>query len=62
VVQRNALRLDCNSALALDIEGIEYLRVHFPFGQSTAHLNKPIGKRRFTVVNMGDDRKVSNVA
>jgi len=33
---------------------------HLPLSQATAHLDKSISQRRFTMVNMGDNRKISN--
>jgi hypothetical protein len=58
--QGNALRFDGNATLALQIHGIEYLRFHFAFAQAPAKLNEAIGKRGFPVVNMSDNRKVSD--
>ena len=62
VIQSHALGLDGDSPFALNIHGIKHLRSHFAFGQATALLDKTVCKGGFTVVNMGDDGKVSNVA
>ncbi len=60
VVERDALRLDRDTALSLNIHRIEHLLRHFTLGQAAAMLNKAIGQCRLTVVDMGNDRKVTN--
>ena len=62
VVQAHGLRLDGDAALALDIHGIEHLRLHLPLGQAAGHLDEPVGERRLAVVDMGDDGEVADVA
>ena len=59
VIERRALRLDGNAALALQFHGIEHLRLHLALLQATTELNQAVGERRFTVINMGDDREIS---
>ena len=61
ILQGDALGLDGNPALALEIHRIEHLRGHFTFRETAAVLYKAIGKRRFTMVDMRDYRKVSYV-
>ena len=60
VIQGDALRFDGNAALALDIHGIEHLRLHLAIAQTAAVLNKAIGQRRLAVIDMGDDRKIAD--
>ena len=60
VVERDALRLDGNAALALQIHRIQHLRLHFALGQAAAHLDEAVGEGGFAVVNMGDDGKIAD--
>ena len=60
VVESDALRLDGNSALALDVHGVQHLLFHFPGAQTTTDLDKPVGKCRLAVVYMGDDGKITD--
>src|SRR5690606_33850559 len=60
VGQRNALRLDGDATFALDRVGIENLGRHFAILQAAAELDDAVGQRRLAVVDMGDDREVSN--
>src|SRR5262249_9064852 len=60
VIEADGLRLDRDAALALEIHGIEHLLLHLPGAKTAAELNEPVGERRFAVVDMGDDGKVSD--
>jgi hypothetical protein len=55
------MRLDGNAALLFQVHGIQHLRAHLAGRQSFAVLDKPIGQRRFTVVDVRDDREVAYV-
>ncbi len=55
VLQRYALRLDRNSALALEIHRIEHLLRHFTIRKATAMLDKAVSQCRFAMVYMGND-------
>jgi hypothetical protein len=57
VFEGDALRLDRDAALALDIHRIEHLFLHLAVTEPPAVLYKAIGQRRLAVVDMGDDRK-----
>ena len=59
VVQGHALRLDGDAALALQVHGIEHLRLHLALFEAAAQLDQAVGERRFTVIYMGDDRKIT---
>ena len=61
VHKADRLRLDRDPALALNLHSKSDLRFHFPLGQTTTILNKAIRKGRFTMVNMCDNRKISDV-
>ena len=62
VVEAHGLRLDGDAALALDVHGIEHLRLHLPLGQAPGHLDEPVGERRLAMVDMGDDGEVADIA
>jgi hypothetical protein len=36
------MRLDCDAALALDLQGVEDLLLHFPDGDDPANLYQPV--------------------
>jgi len=61
VIQRYALRFDRYSTLALQFHGIQYLVFHFAIRKRTTHLDKAIRQGRFTMVDMRNDGKVSDV-
>ena len=61
VMQRDAMRLNGDAALALDIHRIEHLCRHFAQLEAPADLNEAIRQRGFTVIDMGDDGKIANV-
>ena len=62
VVKSNALCLDGDTALSLDIHGIEHLLSQLPLRQATAGLNKAVCQSGLAVINVGDDGKVSYMA
>ena len=61
VGQRNALRLDGDPALALEVHRVQHLFRHFAVGQAAADLNEAVGQRRLAVVDVRDDRKITDV-
>src|SRR5471030_2194967 len=61
VAQCRGLRLDGNAAFALEIHGVEHLRIHLAVGQAAAQLDDAIGERRLTVVDVRNDREVTNM-
>jgi hypothetical protein len=61
VLQRDALRLDGDTALSLEVHRVEHLSFHLSIRQPTTALYKAVGQRRFTVVDMGNDREITNV-
>ena len=62
IVEGDALGLDGNAALALDIHGIEHLLRHLPLAQAPAVLDKAVREGGFAVVNVRDNRKIADVA
>ena len=61
VVERYALRLDGNAALALQIHGIKHLIGHLAFTQALAGLDQAIGQGRLAMIDMRDNGKVTDV-
>ncbi len=61
VLQRSGLRLDGYPTLFLDVHRVEHLRFHLAFFESAATLDQTIGQRRFAMINVRNDRKISDV-
>ena len=61
IVQRSGLGFDGYPAFLLDIHRIEHLSLHLAFGQATAALDQAVSQRRFAMVNMRNDGKISDV-
>ena len=61
IVEPHRLRLDGDAALFLDVHIIEDLRAHFAVGEATGALDQPIGQGRFAMVDMRDDREVTDL-
>src|ERR1700690_3525688 len=61
VMQADALRLDRNSALALQIHGIEHLRGHLTLREGAGQLEQTIRQRRFAVVDVCNDAEIPDV-
>ncbi len=60
VMQANALGLDGDAALALEVHRIEHLGGHFALGERASKLEQAIGQGGFSVVDVRDDAKVAN--
>ena len=56
----NGVRLDGDAALALQIHCIEHLRLHLACRQRAGQLQQAVGKRALPMINMGDDREISD--
>ncbi len=61
VVQGHTLCLDGNAALALQIHGVQHLGLHLAIGQAAASLDQTVRQGRLTVVDVRNNRKVTNV-
>ena len=61
ILQRGRLGLDGNAALALEVHGIEYLRLHLAVRQAAAHLDDAVRQGGFAVVDVGNDGKITDV-
>ena len=54
-------RLNGDAALPLKFHSIQVLLLHHPFRDGVRYLYKTVGQRGFTVVYVGDNRKVPDV-
>ena len=61
VYHADGVGLDGDAALALEIHGIEHLRLHLASGQRAGKFEKPVGEGGLAVVNVRDDREVADV-
>ena len=61
VVQTDALRLDSDSALALQVHRIEHLRRHLALRERAGQLEQTIRQRRFAVVDVCNDAEIPDV-
>jgi hypothetical protein len=57
-MQADAFRFDGDSALALQIHGIEHLRGHFALGKRPCQLEQTVGQRGFAVVDVRYDAEI----
>ncbi len=55
------MRLDRDAALPLEVHGVENLVHHFALRQGPCVLEQAIGQRRLAVVDMRDDREISDI-
>src|ERR1700683_4336130 len=58
-MQADALGLDGDAALALEVHGIEHLLVHLALCERTGHFQQAVGQRGLAVVNVRDDTKIA---
>ena len=61
VMQRGGLSFDGYPTLFLDVHRVENLSLHLAFFEAATALNQAIGECGFAVVNVRNDRKVSDV-
>ena len=62
VVQAYWVRFDGDPAFALEVHGIEHLRLHLARLKRAGELEEAIGQRRLAMVDVRDDRKVPDIA
>src|SRR5690348_10706796 len=55
------MRLDGDPALPLQVHGIEDLLLHLPRADRPGELQQTVRERRFAMIDMRDDRKISDV-
>ena len=56
------LGFDRNAALPLQLHVIKHLLLHFSARQKTGLFDNPVCQRRFAVIDMRDDTKISDIA
>ena len=61
VTQRSGLRLDGYPTLFLQIHGVQNLSAHLAVLQTAAALDDPVSQRGLAVIDVGNDRKISDV-
>ena len=61
VAQSSRLCLDGDSSLTLDVHRVEDLRLHFAVGEATTALDESVGERGLAMIDVGNDRKVTDV-
>ena len=61
VLERSGLRLDGYPTLFFDIHRIKNLRTHLSVLQATATLDETVGERGLAMINVRNDRKISDV-
>ena len=52
--------LDGDAALALQVHGVEHLRLHLARGQRAGQLQQAVGQRGLAMIDMGDDREITD--
>ncbi len=60
VAEPDRARLDGDAALALEVHRIEELFLELALRERAGALQQPIGQRRLAVIDMRDNRKISN--
>ena len=61
VIHANGVRFDGNTPLAFEVHAVEHLILHLKFAQRLRLLEQPISQGRFSVINMRDNGKISNI-
>jgi len=59
MLQSDALELDRDASLPLDIHGIEVLGPHLPGVDGSTELEETVCQSRLPVIDMGDDAEVA---
>lgn len=58
VMKANAFRFDRDSALALEVHGVEHLRGHFALRERAGQFEQTIGQRGLAVVDVRDNAEI----
>ena len=61
IMQGRGLSLDGDAPLPFQLHGIQHLLGHLAIGQPATTLDKAIRERRFSVIDVGDNRKITYV-
>ena len=57
----DGMGLDGDAAFALEVHGVEDLRLHLARGEGSGEFQQAVGQRGFAVVDVRDDREVADV-
>src|SRR5581483_11071271 len=60
VAEAHGARLDCDTALALEIHRVEELLLELALAERTSAFQQAVGERRLAVVDMRDDGEVAD--
>jgi hypothetical protein len=60
-MQANAFGFDGDAAFALQVHGIEHLRMHLALGERAGEFQQAVGQRGFAVVNVRNDAEIADV-
>ncbi len=60
VLERHALRLDRDAALALQVHRVQDLLLHLALLEAAAQLDQAVGERGLAMVDVRDDREIAN--
>ena len=61
IIKPDSLRLNCNPALTFQFHIVQYLLLHLTIRQTPRHLDKTVSKRGLSMVNMGNNGKVTDI-
>ena len=61
IVEPDCVGLDRDPAFALEIHVIEHLGLHIAVGYGAGQLQDAVGQGRLAMVDMGNDRKITDV-
>nr|UOZ97308.1 hypothetical protein NCPCFENI_01226 [Cupriavidus sp.] len=61
VFQCGRLGLNGNATLAFEVHGVEHLRLHLAVGQAATDLDDAVGQGALSMVDMGNNRKITNI-
>jgi len=60
VIDPHRVGFNSDTALSLDVHRIQQLLFHIPVFYGAGGLDQPVGQGGFSVVDMGDDREISD--
>jgi hypothetical protein len=61
IAQAHRTRFDCDAAFPLQLHAIENLRGFLAVAYRAGKFQQPVSQRRLAMVDMSDDRKISNM-
>src|SRR5271156_5492676 len=60
-MQADTFRFDGDAALALEIHGVEHLRLHLTLSERAGELEQTVGQGRLAVVDVRNDAEIADV-